>query len=248
MISRMLTLVLGQVNSDAMVDAQPQQKSTRTAQQVLVAKLLQPLLESRRPQQILILKNAAAGDLQLFPVSPVQIIRMSTDIHAGAVVVHGRLAALPFSNEAFELVVLQHLLCDGTEAVLQEALRVLAPGGDLVISGLNSAGLRYRMGNRAAQFPGLRLNRIIYHLKSQAFKIETCLRMGLAGMLGPVQENSWPGDHWSGLVLPFADWVVLHGHHQPNIENTRTLRFRQARRGHVSPTALDGVSSRKAAS
>jgi len=231
-----------------MVDVQSHQESTRTAQQTLLAGLLQPLLESRRPQQVLVLQHAAVGDLEMTPLSPAQVIRMSTDMQAENAVLQGRLGALPFGNETFALIVLQHLVGDGREAVLREALRVLAPGGDLLISGLNSTGLRYRCGNRAEQFPGLRLNRVSCFLKSQSFKIERCLRMGLAGMSRPVQKDSGPGNHWAGLVLPFADWVVLHGHHQSHIGNAGILRFRRVQRGRVSSTALDGVSSRKAAS
>ncbi len=226
-----------------MTDISDRQSSSRTAQQLLAAKLLQPLLERCRPQRVLLLKHCAAPDLQLAPVSPVQIIRLSADETADRAVLHGRLCALPLASAAFDLVVLQHLISDGSEEVLAEALRTLAPAGDLVISGLNWAGLRYRVGNRANQFPGLRLSRIIYHLKSRSFKIEHCLRMGLAGLSRPS-----PTDSWYGLALPFADWVAVHGHHQSNAGNTSILHFQRAPRGRVSPAALDGVSSRKAAS
>jgi len=244
----MLTLVQGQVNAVAMVDNKSQQISKRTAPQSLAVKLLQPLLERRRPERMLVLKHAAAGDLQLAPISPVQIVHLSTDATAENAVLHGRLSALPFEGAAFDLVVLHHLVGDGSEDVLQEALRVLVPGGDIVISGLNSAGLRYRVGNRAEQFPGLRLNRIIFHLKTQSFKIERCLRMGLACMSRPMLKNNWFAGSWYALALPCMDWVVLHGHHQANLGNASILRFRQARRRRVSSAALDGVSSRKAAS
>lgn len=231
-----------------MVDVQNHQYVNQKAQQLLALKLLQPLLERRRPERVLVLKHVAAGDLQLAPVSRVLIIRLSTDKTAENAVVHARLSALPFADAAFDLVVLQHLIVDGSEEVLQEALRILTPAGDIIISGLNCAGLRYRVGNRAERYPGLRLNRVIYHLKSQSFKIEKCLRMGLAGMSRPLPGNSWFEDNWRGPALPFADRVVIHGHHQSSISNASILRFRQARRARVSSAALDGVSSRKAAS
>ena len=239
----MLTFVPGQVNSIAMVDVQSDQYSSQTAQQVLTAKLLQPLLERRRPQRVLILQHDALGQLQLEPIGLIQIIYLSTKAAADNAVLQCRLSALPFTSESFDLIVLQHLVTDGDEDVLREALRVLAPGGDVLISGLNSAGVQYRIRNRQARYPGLRINRIIEHLKSESFVIEHCLRMGLAGLSGPP-----PRDSWHGMSMPFADHVVLHGHHQSHIGNASILRFKQTRRSRVNTAALDGVSSRKAAS
>jgi len=231
-----------------MVEVQNHQQASRTAHQSLAVELIQPLLQQHRPEAVLVLKHDAVGELPLNPVSPVQIIRLSTDETAKDAVVQGRLSALPFADAAFDLVVLQHLVGDGSEGVLQEALRVLVPGGDIVISGLNSAGVRYQLGNRAEQFPGLKLNRIIYQLNSRSFKIKHCLRMGLAGMSWPLRRNDWFRDSWYRVPMPFADYVVVHGHHQSNIQNASILRFRKAQRSRVRSTALDGVSSRKAAS
>ena len=226
-----------------MVDVKGYRNSIRTARSSLAVTLLQPLLERCRPERLLVLKHEKATDLSLEPVSPVQIIRLSRDPHAEDVVLRGRLSALPFENAAFDLVVLQHLLVDGSEDEMQEAIRVLAPGGDLVIDGLNSAGLYYQLGNRAERFPGLKLNRICNHLKMHSFEIEQCLRMGLAGMSGPLQK-----DRNYGLSLPFADQVVLHGHDHSNIRNASILRFRKSRSARAVSAALDGVSSREAAS
>lgn len=239
----MLTLVSCQVNAVAMVAIEDYQISGQSAQMSLTVSLLQPLLEKRRPQRMLVLKHAAGGDLPIKPVSPLQLICLSTDIMAEKAVVHTRLDALPFENQAFEVIVLQHLLNDGSEVVLSEALRVLAPAGDLIISGLNSAGLRYRVGNREAQFPGLRLNRIINHLRSHSINIEHCLRMGLAGMSRPLPKESL-----HGLAMPFSDRIVLHGHQQSHIDGASILRFKPARPRRVVAAALDGLSSREAAS
>lgn len=205
-------------------------------------------MAKRRPERVLVMKHTSAEDIPLEPVNRVQIIRLSADetgsheTHA-SVAIRCRMGALPFEQASFDLVVLHQLVSDGSEQFLRSALRVLAAGGDLVISGLNSAGLRYRMGNRVDKFPGLKLNRVCKYLKSQSFKIEHCLRLGLAGMPRPLREDSW-----HGLALPFADRVVLHGHHQSNITNASILRFKQSQRARAASAALDGISSRKAAS
>jgi SAM-dependent methyltransferase len=248
MISRMLTLVPGQVNSVVMVEIKSQHPTTQAAPQLLASELLQPLMAKRRPERVLILKRAGADDLVLEPVGRVQIIRLSTDPAAAESTVRCWLGALPFAEEAFDLVILHQLVSDGDEPVMRSALQVLVTGGDLVISGLNSAGLQYRIKNREDQFPGLKINRVIEHLKSESFKIEHCFRMGLAGLSRPAPKTCWQGNGWSGLAMPFADHVMLHGHHQSNIQNASILRFKQAKRSRVASAALDGVSSRKAAS
>jgi hypothetical protein len=80
-------------------------------------------------------------------------------------------------------------------------------------------------------------------LKSQSFNVEQCLLMGIGGFSKPA-----PRAIWHGLGLPFADRVVLHGHHQSNMNNGSILRFKQARPARVASAALDGVSNRTAAS
>ena len=226
-----------------MVVANNNHQPAQSAQQVLVAQLLQPLLARRRPERILVLKHASAGELPLELVRPAQVVRLSTDAFSPDALLRCRLTALPFEQAAFDLVILHHLLCDGSEAFLAETFGVLAAGGDLVISGLNSYGLQNRIGNRKQQIPALKLNKVCNFLKSHSFKVENCLLMGLAGMSRPA-----PRATWYGLGLPFADRIVLHGHHQSNLKNISVLRFKKISYARVSSAALDGISSREAAS
>jgi len=239
----MLTAVYRQANSAFMVVAQTNHQPDQTAQQALVAQLLGPLLARRRPARVLVLKHADASDLTLETVGPVQIVRLSTNENDADALMKCRLGSLPFEEAAFDLVVLHHLLSDGDEAFMTETLRVLSAGGDLVISGLNSSGMLNRFGNRQHKVPALKLNRICHFLKAHSFKVENCLLTGLAGMSRPA-----PRATWYGLGFPFADRVVVHGHHQSNISNVSILRFKQMRASRVTSAALDGVSSRKAAS
>lgn len=239
----MLTPVYRQVNSIAMVVDYTRDQSTLSAQQKLAAQLLQPLLARRRPARILVMKHADAGDVPLELVRSAQVIRLSADESSADAPLRCRISALPFEQATFDLVILHHLVADGREKYLAEALRVLAAGGDIVISGLNSSGLRNRIVNRKQQVPALKLDRICKFLKSQSFNIEACLRMGLGGFSRPAPKATW-----HGLGLPFADRVVLHGHHQSNIQNAHILRFRQMKSAGRTSAALDGCSSREAAS
>jgi SAM-dependent methyltransferase len=226
-----------------MVVAQIDHRTAQSAQQTLVAQLLQPLLARRRPERILVLKHASAGDLPLELERPAQVIRLSTEVSSADALVRCRTTALPFEEAAFDLIILHHLLSDGSEAFLSETLRVLVAGGDLVISGLNSSGMRNRIGNRKQRIPALKLSRVCNFLKAHSFMINNCLLMGMAGLSRPA-----PRATWYGLGLPFADRVVIHGHHQSNIQNASILRFKKARSARVASAALDGISSREAAS
>ena len=217
-------------------------KSTRSAQQTLAAQLLQPLLARRRPKRILVLRHATASDLPLEPVGPVQIIRLSTEEFSSNALLRCRIDALPFEEATFDLVILHHLINDGSEPLLSEALRVMIAGGDIVISGLNSSGLRNRIGNRKHRLPALKLDRICNFLKSQSFNVEQCMLMGLGGFSRPA-----PRATWHGLGFPFADRVVLHGHHQSNINSANVLRFKKTKTTRLSSAALDGCSNRESA-
>ena len=220
-----------------------QDQSNLSAQQKLAAQLLQPLLARRRPARILVLKHDGAQDLPMEPANSAQLIRLSTGGSSPGDMLQCRISALPFEEAAFDLVILHHLVADGSEPYLAEALRVLGAGGDIVISGLNSSGLRNRIVNRKRKVPALKLNRICNFLKSQSFNIEQCLLMGLGGFSRPAPKATW-----YGLGLPFADRVVLHGHHQSNIQNAHILRFRQVKSAGRTSAALDGCSSREAVS
>ncbi len=189
------------------------------------------------------LKHAGATDLPLELVNPVQIIRLSSEEYSADARLRCRIAALPFEDAAFDLVILHHLVNDGSEPFLTGVLRVLIEGGDIVISGLNSSGLRNRIGNRKHRIPALKLDKICNFLKSRSFNVEQCLLMGLGGFSRPAPKATW-----HGLGYPFADRVVLHGHHQSNMKGANILRFKQAKRTGIAAPALDGLSNREAVS
>ena len=188
-----------------MVDTNRNHRPVQPAQQLLSTQLLMPILTQRRPQRVLVMKHTQAGKLALETPVSTQLIRLSEEQHGSDAVLHCRLEALPFEDDVFELVVVHHLISDAGDRILAEALRVLAPGGDVVISGLNSTGLRYRFGNRKNRFPGIRLDRVFNQLKSESLEIKECKLMGIAGLSRPAPKAAW-----HGLGFPFADRVALH--------------------------------------
>ena len=219
-----------------------QHQPTHSAQQSLAGQVLQPLLARRRPERILVIKHANAGDLSIDPVNFAQLIRLNTDELNPDALLLCRFDALPFEDECFDLIILHHLVHDGSEPFLNEILRVMSAGGDIVISGLNSSGFRSRIVNRKRRLPALNLDKVCSFLKSNSFNIEQCLLMGLGGFSKPA-----PKAMWHGLGMPFADRVVFHGHHQSNIKNASVLRFKQVQTAGLTSAALDGCS-REAAS
>lgn len=238
----MLTAVYSRVNSYAMVVDYSNHLTVPSAQQVLAEQLLQPLLARRRPEKILVLKHAAAKDLQLESAVNTRIVRLSTDINSRQAMLKCKLDALPFEEATFDMVILHHLVGDGSEAFVAEALRVLIEGGDVVISGLNSSGLRNKIFNRKRELAALKLDKVCTVLKSKSFKVEQCLLMGWGGFSRPAPKATW-----HGLGFPYADRVILHGHHQSNIANGSILRFKPLK-ATAAKTALDGCSSREIAS
>ncbi len=214
--------------------------SGRSAQRMLKVEILQPLLERRRPRRVLLLSHALAEDLPLpQPPWPLQLIRLGGG--QAQAPLRCRTEALPFEAGVFDLVVLLHLVSDGGEAVLGEALRVLMPGGELVVSGLNAYGAYYRLGNRARQFPGLRMHRLNHRLQAKSFVVVHCLRAGLLGFPGPVFRRQW-----QGLMLPCADHIALHAHHHCGTADS--LRFKQVRAPGAASVAFESCHRRTAAS
>lgn len=213
-----------------------------SAQQALAEQLLWPLLARRRPQNILVLKHAAANDLHLQPSENARIVRLNTDENSPQAMLKCRLDALPFEEATFDLVVLHHLVGDGSEPFVAEALRVLIEGGDVVISGLNSSGLRNKILNRKRELAALKLDRVCTVLKSRSFRVEQCLLTGWGGFSRPAPKATW-----HGLGFPFADRVILHGHHQSHIPSGSILRFKPLKAAGTK-AALDGCSNLEIAS
>jgi hypothetical protein len=224
-----------------MPDADSQ--TAHASHQALVAKLLEPLLARRRPERILVLKHEAAGDLQFETTTPAQVIRLGTGEGASGAPLRCRLDELPFTDASFELVILHHAVGDGSEPLLPEVMRVLTAGGDLVVSGLNSSGLRSRFINRKPRMPALKLDKVCNYLKANSVNVELCLLMGLGGFSRPAPKATW-----HGLGYPFADRVMLHGHRQSAISNKNVLRFKRIQPAGLASVTLDGCSNREAAS
>jgi SAM-dependent methyltransferase len=154
-----------------------------------------------------------------------------------------RSESLPFQHDSFDHVLLHHVFSDGVEPELEEACRVLRPGGHLLIMGLNRWGLRYQAGHRFDDIPGLRVLRLCRALRERKFLLETCAGSGLAGL-------PWPGpwrQGWQGMPLPLADLVLIVARRNEERPVTTPLRFTRPQVAGARAAALEGFNRQAAA-
>lgn len=142
---------------------------------------------------------------------------------------------LPFQNRVFGLVVLHHVLENGDEPELAEAVRVLRRGGELLILGLNRFGWRYRRQDASDRLPGLAPLCITRRLHAMGMVIQGSAGAGLAGQSAPPFMSRGA----SRLGLPFADLLMLQARHRDTPEVT-PLRFRKSRASVVQSAPMRG--------
>jgi hypothetical protein len=146
-----------------------------------------------------------------------------------------RSTKLPFQDHCFRMVVLHHVVSDGAEAELAEAVRVLARDGVLILLGLNRMGWRYRTQDRIRRLPGIAPLRMKSRLEAMGMTMQGFAGAGLGGMRRP----AWMHSGFSSLGAPLADLVLLQARHRDSPE-ARPLRFRKAGSGVVQSAALRG--------
>jgi SAM-dependent methyltransferase len=136
--------------------------------------------------------------------------------------------SLPFQDGVFDRVVLHHVVEDGKEPELSEAVRVLARDGMLVLIGLNRFGWRYRAQGAIRKLPGLSPFRIRAELERLDMRMKGCAGAGLLNRERPVFMSRG----LSGFGLPIADVVLMLAGHRHGPQVT-PLRFRKLRAGIV---------------
>jgi SAM-dependent methyltransferase len=149
--------------------------------------------------------------------------------------IHCCTADLPFQDKVFSVVLLHHVLRDGTEVELSEAVRVLARDGVLIVLGLNRLGWRYRFQKRIHRFPGLAPLKVKFELDRLNMSTQGFAGAGLLGMNRPLLMSSG----LAGLGLSLADVVLFEARHIDSPEVSQ-LRFRDHRSGIVQSAPQSG--------
>jgi len=149
--------------------------------------------------------------------------------------IHCSTMELPFQDKVFSMVLLHHVLRDGAEAELSEAVRVLARDGVLIVLGLNRLGWRYRSQKRAIGLPGLAPLKVKYELDRLDMTMQGCSGAGIFGKSRPQMMDSG----LAGLGLPLADVILFQARHNDRAQVTPS-RFRDRRTGIVQSAPLRG--------
>lgn len=193
--------------------------------QALLDEQLAAMLKHDRPVRLLLLSASplhpgmpelpAGGWIELRPGHSDAPLRCARD-------------ALPFVDGVFEVVILCGVLADGSEDELREAIRVLKPGGILLISGRGHL-------QRPGKLPYLNVRKLRRCLGEQDFDVRRCDIIGLFG------TNTVTARRW---LRPIAGWshsVLLRARHHDDSPAVTPLRF-GAPRGAGVRAALDSVS------
>lgn len=144
-------------------------------------------------------------------------------------------AQLPFQDRSFSMVVLHHVISDGTEAELAEACRVLKSRGVLIILGLNRIGCRFRAQSAERRLPGLAPLAVKRQLDELDMRMTGFAGAGLLRRNRPAFMSSGLGS----LGAPLADVLILQAVHADGPEAT-PLRFRKPRAGVVQSAPMRG--------
>lgn len=149
--------------------------------------------------------------------------------------VHCESARLPFQDRVFSMVVLHHVVSDGSEAELAEAVRVLGRNGVLIVLGLSRLGWRYRTQNGDGRLPGIAPFQVKARLERLEMTMQGFAGAGLAGRPRP----AFLATGIAGLVAPVADIVLLQARHSDSPEVT-PLKFRKPSSGVVQSAVIRG--------
>ncbi|MGY3038521.1 SAM-dependent methyltransferase [Rhodanobacter sp. TND4EL1] len=149
---------------------------------------------------------------------------------------------LPFLDEAFELVLVRHALevAPHPSALLDEAIRVLAPGGALALTGIHPLSFwapwlhwRRRGGSLALHMPW----RLRHRLARAGMTIEQVQRIGSAWPEAGAMRRK-PGNPFGGGYV-----LVARKRTRPAmLVRLRSEKIRVQTNGQLSPTARRGAS------
>lgn len=120
---------------------------------------------------------------------------------------------VPLQNETMGRIVLWHLLKTGLEPEMAEARRLLQPGGQLVVVGLNRYGWKY-LARRRGSLPGFGPLALCSRMQRSRLQLERFLAAGFMG-------SNWPARADLGIaraVAPVCDvFLLAFRHDEPKL-------------------------------
>jgi SAM-dependent methyltransferase len=186
-------------------------------------------LEARHPRRLLLLCGAG-GALELPPLPDCRV----TLVDAAAPAVQCRLDELPFQSRVFDCIIAAGVLADGREPSFSELLRVLEPGGELLVLGDGHwSPLRRRQPQPG---PGLRSSRLAEALRRNSFVLEDCHGHGLLGL------DIATGSGWCKPLAALSDTLLVSARHRGNGAQRASLRLVSANALKPHPAVMEGLS------
>jgi ArsR family transcriptional regulator len=113
---------------------------------------------------------------------------------------------LPLPDASYDLGVLQMVLhyAEDPASVLAEVVRVLRPGGRLIVTDLAHHGRQDVMDRLAHRWPGFSDSRMAHLLLSAGLEFEEPLRIP-----GPLEVRVWPATRLATAPLPVQHEAAL---------------------------------------
>lgn len=199
-------------------------------------------LHRRRPRRVLLVSPQADCRTLLPDDDPgAYAVMLSPSPGTGGRTVKCADRSLPFQSRVFDLVLAEHVLCDGLEPFLPEFERVLEGGGQLVILGLGFWSSRYRLSRQGDVPAAIRPLRLCRVLERRDFTIEQCSGAGVIG------SGARTGSGWKKPLVGLSDEILIRARSQGSGRIVTPLRFGRARAIGARSAALDGLN-REAAS
>jgi SAM-dependent methyltransferase len=187
----------------------------------------------RRPDRLLVISALPAALPGLEDGCARLLARIETAHLTGASSLHCEAGALPFEDQAFDMVIAHHVLVDGSEAEMDEIQRVLGGDGQVIAIGRGRFGMR---GDPLrAELPTVDVRALCRNLRRRAFQVRQCEGFGMLGMPAHLSRP------WHGSALAFSDTVLIRGSHRVERPVVTPLRFGKPRAAAGHSAAYEGV-------
>lgn len=196
---------------------------------------VQAVLAARRPRRVLLV-SGTRDDLELPDRADCEVTRAALVPPRSTRAVACRSGDLPFQARVFDLVIALQVLSDGLEPALGELLRVLEPGGQLLVLGAGRWSLARRRDPQLRQAPTIRLAGLSRALRRRSFIIELRRGQGCCGL------RIATGEGWRRPLLGFSDAIMVAARHRGRGPIITPLRFARPQAVNTRGPVLDGLN------
>ncbi len=207
-----------------------------TAWRQLIERTAVSLARRRRPQRLLLVSPRPELFAALGETAGTQLITLRPGSEQPGAAVACDSGELPFQDQSIDMVILHHVLRDGFEPEMDEARRILAGGGDLLVLGTGSLNWRSLAARTGPAVPALQVARVCRELEFRRFRIEACSGL-LAGRLR-LERN------WHRFLLPLCDPLAIRCRRHRVQSVVTPMKFGRPQVAGVQTAAIDGLNRR----